>query len=729
MGDDKVISEKNIWLLLPEIGLFHNQKERKEKEMDKRKVTRRDFLKVSAVTVLGTVVAACGPAPTPETIVKEVTKEVPKEVQVTVEVPKGRQEPPMLQARVASGELPPVDERLPENPVVVGGRDAIGVYGGEVRMIHFDPVWCVSNYDWNSERLLHYSDIDLRTIVPNVFESWEVSPDGTSFTFKMRKGMKFSDGEPLTTEDVRFYIEDIWFNTDLNASPMWQIRFDGKDNTVPAKLEVIDDFTFKLTYAAPFGALLAHLTRWEPGNWPSILGPSHFYKQFHNKYTDQAKLDEMAKAAKLDTWVQLFNQHWQWGLGVWQFPAWLKDAPYPVLSTWHIIDQPQEGLFIMERNAYYWKVDLEGNQLPYLDNMRFDYITTADAAKLKLAQNELDSLGMHDVTMAEYPFYKENEPKGNFQVMDYISCMSDRDVFFPQHVLFQEDGTTRDTVMEEIVNHPDFVKALSVAIDRDEINQSLLFGTARMGQLSPLPSSKYYKEKYGTAWAQFDKDLANQLLDGMGLDKKNAQGIRLRTDGQPLTYIIEQAGLRVGPLTPKVCEMVAAYWRDIGIDATSKEVDTTLLDQRLQNGIVQCTVWHADRCTDLLLPLEMRWYIPTDAGQGGPSSKWAAWHNAVDKTAAGLVEPPDQIKQYYDLFAQMTSTTDEDERVKFGQQIFDGLAETPLSIGVILECPAPLIYNKNMRNLPRPKAIMGWDSYGNSTYHPEAYFYEGGTRA
>ncbi len=692
--------------------------------MERRKINRRDFLKVSAVTLVGTVATACGVAPTPQTI--EVTKEVP--VQVTVVVPKGRGEPPLLKGRVDSGELPAVDARLPENPVVVGGRDAIGVYGGEVRMIHFDPVWCVSNYDWNSERLLMYSDIDLRTIVPNIFESWEVTPDGKSYTVKMRKGMKFSDGQPLTTEDVRFYIEDIWFNTELNGSPMWQIRFDGKGNNSPAKLEVIDDFTFKLTYAAPFGALPAHLTRWEPGNWPSILGPSHFYKKFHSKYADQATLDAAVTAAGVETWVQLFNQHWQWGMAVWQFPAWQKDDPYPILSPWQMIDIPQEGLIILERNPYYWKVDLEGNQLPYLDNLRYDYVTQAEAAKLKLAQNEVDSLGMHDVTMAEYPFYKENEPAGNFQVMDYVSAMSDRNVLFPQHVINKEDGT-RDEVMTEIAQHPNFVKALSVAIDRDEINQSLLFGTARMGQLAPLPSSKYYKEKYGTAWAQFDTDLANQLLDEMGLDKKNAQGIRLRSDGEPLTYVIEQAGLRVGPLTPKVCELIAAYWRDIGIDATSKEVETSLLDQRLNNGQVNCTVWHADRCTDLLLPLEMEWFIPTRQGQGGASSLWGRWFLAADKTAEGLVEPPDRIKKYYDLFAKMTSTIDENERVKFGQEIFDGLAENPLGIGLILEGLAPLIYNKNMRNLPRPRAVMGWDSYGNSTYHPEAYFYEGGTRA
>jgi peptide/nickel transport system substrate-binding protein len=705
--------------------------------MSSREIKRREFLKISGAAVLGVAAAACGAQPTPQVIketvqvpVKETVQVPVKEtqvVQVTVVAPKKMGEAPMFKALVDSGKLPPVEKRLPDVPLVVGGRDEIGVYGDEVRMIHFDPVWFVSTYDWNAERMLYYSDIDLRTIVPNILESWQVTPDGKSFTLKLRKGVKFSDGQPVTSEDIRFYIEDMYFNKDLSSSPPWQFRFDGAANTTNCKFEVVDDLTVKFTFAAPFGNFPAHLTRMEPGNNPGIMGPAHYYRQFHNKYTDEAKLVADAKANKLETWVQWFNLHWQWGLGVWQAPGdWIKD--YPVLSPWHIVNLDSAGLIQSERNPYYFKVDQAGNQLPYIDKMRMDYIKNDDAAKLKLAQNEVDTLGMHDVTMANYPFYKQGEAKGNYKVADYISCMSDRDVFFPQHVIFLEDGTTRDTVLEEIVNNPSFTKALSMAIDRDEVNQSLFYGTARMGQMGPMPSSKYYKEKYGTAWAQFDKAAANKLLDDMGL-KKNAQGIRMRKDGKPLTYIIEQGGPRVGPLTAKVSEMVAAYWRDIGLDASSKEVDSALLSTRMNNGQVHCTVWHADRCTDLLLPIEMNWYIPIAGGQGGASSKWSAWYNAADRTAAGLIEPPDQIKKYYDLYAKMTSTTSEDDRVKFGQEIFDGLVDAPLAIGLILECPAPLIYNKNMRNLPRPRATMGWDSYGNSIYHPEAYFYVGGKRA
>jgi len=145
--------------------------------MKKTELKRRDFLKISATSALAALAAACGTqapeepeAPEIEPEAPETEPEAPAEDTGAVEVSGGTGEPPFLADRVAAGELPPLDERLPESPVVVGDRDAIGVYGGEVRMQHFDPVWMTSNYDWNSERMLHYSDQDLRTIVGNIFE-------------------------------------------------------------------------------------------------------------------------------------------------------------------------------------------------------------------------------------------------------------------------------------------------------------------------------------------------------------------------------------------------------------------------------------------------------------------------------------------------------------------------------------------------------------------------------
>lgn len=697
-----------------------------------RKLNRRTFLRLSSIAAAGVVAAACGPQPTAEVVaptkaepveqpeVPEVseptaTVAVQEEVQPTPEAAAKVGEPPLFADRVASGELPPLDQRLPVNPVVVSEGKDLGVYGGELRMIHFDTTWFVSNYGLNAERMLHYSDQDLKTIVPNVFESWEVSDDGKNYTIHLRKGMKWSDGAPVTSEDVRFWWEDVLNNPDLSGGVAYQYRMGGE----LMKLTYPDDFTITVTFAVPFGNFPAHLTRWHIGDW---LIPSHYLKKFHAKYTDINELNQQAVDTKLESWTNLFWRYNDWGMTVWQGPEHALD--YPSISPWIIIDNPQEGLYIWERNPYYWKVDAAGNQLPYIDTMRYDYVLNVEAVKLKIIQADIDYVGPHDVSIADYPLYKENEEKGKYVVADLLSCMTDRYVLFPQH--YQTD----DPVLTDIINHPNFVKALSVAIDREEINESLYYGLAKMGPLTVMPNSKYYKPEYGEAYSKFDKDLANKLLDEMGLDKRDGEGIRLRSDGQPLKFNIEHAGQRVGTSTAAFTELVTSYWRDIGIAATTKEEQENLYKERMHNGHVHCGVWHADASTDMLWPIEPHWFIPTNtAGSGTASTRWSVWYNAADKSAPGLTEPPDYIKELYGLFDQMTSVVDENERVKLGQKILDWLAETPLAIGTVAESPAPILFNKNLRNLPPAKAPIGWDTYGISTYHPESLFYEGGQRA
>jgi peptide/nickel transport system substrate-binding protein len=678
------------------------------------------------------VAAACAPTPTeappavvaptqtPVVVVEEKTVEVEKEVIVTVEVPEGFKEAPGLKAKVDAGELPPVDERLPETPLVVGGRDAIGVYGGEMRMILNGMEWFESAYDLNSERFLHYSDVDTRTIVPNVLEGWESSADGKEWTFKLRKGMKWSDGEPITSEDVRFWWEDFCLGLDQDPwgwGVPWQMRFGGEN----AVVEYPDDFTFKFTFAAPFGNFGAHMTRW--GQNINGIFPSHFCKQYLPKYSDQASIDALVAAEGKEDWKQAIGVWCNWQTGSWYGPPGIEK--YPVYCAWKIYEQPQAGaLYLWEPNPFYWKVDLAGNQLPYIQNLRMDYQQTTDATKLKLVQAEIDLLGQHDVTMNSYPYYKENAEKGNYIVGDYISCMIDRYVLFPQHYLAD------DPVLTEIVNKPEFVQALSVAIDRDEVNETLFFGLARVGGMAPMPTSKYYKPAYGEAWSQYDPELANQLLDSIGLDQKDTEGFRLRPDGQRLTYMIEHPGIRVGESTGKYTEMVSTYWREIGIEATTKEITQALYNERMNGFQVQCGIWHSDRCTDMLLHIQPQWFLPTgDGAQGTACSAWVNWFNAADRNAEDLIQPPDEIKELYGYFDKMTEVVSEDERVMWGQKIFDYLAEKPLQIGLVLECPTPLLFNKNLRNLPRPKSVVGWDTYGLSTYFPEAFYFEGGQRA
>ncbi|MBN1873118.1 MAG: hypothetical protein JXA33_02735 [Anaerolineae bacterium] len=704
--------------------------------MSGRKLKRREFLHLTGAAILGATAAACA-APTPEIIEKivektvevekvvektvevEVEKTVEVEKEVIVEVPEGRSEPPMLEALVAAGTLPPVDERLPVTPFVVGGRDAIGVYGGEVRQIHFDTVWSTDTYDWMSDRLVQYSDLDFRTLVPNMIESWEASDDGTTYTLHMRKGMRWSDGEPLTTEDV-----DFWWQWATGEDLGWiGSAFNGIQNQ-HCELEILDDYTFRCTFDYTFG-LFPHILTRHMGGYPQEgpFMPKHFLQNYHIDYAGEDALKTLMAELEMETWQQVLNRFCsQWGLNTWQFPEWAKD--FPTLAAWIPKEYPAEGLILFERNPYYWKVDLAGNQLPYIDTLRLDYMADTQTMELKLIGAELDWLGMHDVTIAKYPLYKENEEQGKYVVGDYLSCMTDRYTLYPRRTL------PNDLVLEEIANHPNWTRALSVAIDREEINESLFYGQARMGQMAPMPNSAYYKEKYGTAWAQYDTTLANQLLDEMGLDKRDSEGFRLRPDGKRLSYMIEHAGIRVGASVHEFTEMVCTYWREIGIEATTKEIDESLYNERMTANEVECGIWHADRCTDMLLPIQMQWYIPTaDCQQGTVSCSWQSWYTAVDKEAEGIVAPPEDIQQVYAWVDEMRAVLDDDERVAIGQKVFDFLADTPLAIGTVLESPCPLLYNKNMRNLPRPRVPIGWDTYGINTYHPCAFYYEGGERA
>ncbi|MBN1262411.1 MAG: hypothetical protein JXB35_17155 [Anaerolineae bacterium] len=702
--------------------------------MRSKVLSRREFLHLTTAAALGAVATACA-APTPQIIEKTVevekvvektvevqvekTVEIPVEKIVEVEVPEGRNEPPMLEALVKAGQLPPVDERLPMVPFVVGGRDAIGVYGGEVRQIHFDTVWSTDTYDWMSDRMMQYSDADFRTLVPNMIESWEGSDDGKTYTFHMRKGMKWSDGVDLTTEDV-----DFWWNKWATVEGLgWVANPFSGIQSQRCELEILDDYTFRCTFDYTFG-LFPHMLTRNMGGYPQEgpFMPAHFLKDYHPDFAGEEAINKLMAELGMETWQQVTNRFCsQWGLNTWQFPDWAKD--FPTLAAWTPKQYPSDGLIIFERNPYYWKVDLVGNQLPYLDTLRLDYMADQQTMELKLIGGELDWLGMHDVTVAKYPLYKENEAKGNYVIGDYLSCMTDRYTLYPRRTL------SKDPVLEEIVNHPNWTRALSVAIDREEINESLFFGLARMGQMAPMPNSAYFKEKYGSAWAQYDPALANQLLDEMGLTK-GSDGIRVRPDGKPLSYMIEHAGIRVGASVNEFCEMVVTYWREIGIDATGKQIDESLYGERMMANEVECGIWHADRCTDMLLPIQMQWYVPVaDGQQGGVSYAWQQWYAAEDKEAEGLVTPPEEIQQLFTWVDEIKLVVSDDERVAIGQKIFDYLADTPLAIGTVLESPCPILFNKNMRNVPRPKVPFGWDTYGVNTYHPAAFFYEGGERA
>ncbi len=598
-------------------------------------------------------------------------------------------EAPMLAERVASGELPPVEERLPYEPKVMPAPEEIGQYGGTIRKAH-------SWVDSNSELAMMQKEFwiesypresfDAEDMSPNVLQDFSHNEEGTEFTFTLRKGMRWSDGYPVTTEDVRFMWEDVLENEDLTSVfPGW-LRHGGER----AQLEIIDEYTFKLTFAAPFGILPVSMQSIGRGEYNQLLMPSHYMKQFHIDYTSMEDLLPLMDDEGLDEdeWYNLFHARNTPGDG-----ALNADIGFPVLYPWITVDRPSPGVTIFERNPYYFKVDEAGNQLPYVDRLRFELVQDQEMITMKVLAGEVDfEGGAGGLPITNLPIYRENEEQGGYEtrLLDPTTINTPVNYFL--------NRTHDDLVWREIVNDPRFSQALSLGINREEINQLVFFGMGEPIQGTDVTGSTFWEPEFSEAYIEYDPDRANQLLDEMGLDQRR-DGWRLRPDGEFLRLPVEF--FEVNPNNVPVTELVVEYWRDLGIRADMRVIEPSLWWQRQQANETVMSVWHED---NVRASLPFFWYVPHFLYHSyGPL--WTRWYNTEGRDGE---EPPEHIMELFALYETVMETTDNEERIEAGKEILRAQAHHLFQLGTVGRVPAVLIANRDLRNLPDWAICTQW---------------------
>lgn len=637
----------------------------------------RLFKSVMLLAATSMLFAACTQAPAPTAAPAEpaAPAEQPAAPAEQPAAPAGKyQESPVLAAKVQAGELPPVDERLPEDPFIVGPGVILsetdlpdwqpGKYGGTLRSAHAVANWAPDIFVMMNEPLLSAPGIGVQGIRGNVVKDFKVENDNKEITFYLRKGLKWSDGTPVTTEDVRFVWEDIYGNEKLYPNGVPNIFRTGYAPTgEPGTLEIIDDFTFKVTFAAPYGGFLRNLTIEGWRGYTELLRPSHYLKQFHPTYTDMEKLKPLMEEQKLtDEWWNLFNLK--------DCTNWEMTNPlcvnYPALNPW--IGAPaDQGVLKFERNPYYYKVDTEGKQLPYIDTIISTQMENVEMVNVKVVTGDVDFL-RESTALVKVPLYKENEDKANIRV-----------VLLDMHVDssgLRLNQTYSDTVWQEISGDVRFRKAVSHAINRQELIDSIYFGYASL----PLTT-------VGEQNATYDVALANKLLDEMGLDKKNADGIRLRPDGAPLTILLEH-GAHAPDLAP-VAEIVQTNLRDVGIDMQVKQIDSSLWGQRWNNNEIQATVmWSHDQ----------GWANDGTSGNVDRAGRlWAVWYNTQGKEG---VEPPAWVKKAWQLDETRWGTVPgSDEYNRLWEEGRAWERENLPYINFVEQVKYPMIANKDLRNV------------------------------
>jgi len=605
-------------------------------------------------------------------------------------------EAPMLRVQVAAGELPPVEERIPEEPKVIKPLEEIGQYGGTLNIGDLGPFNAIDARELRVQGLFEISN-DGTKVLPNVAKGYDLSEDKKTLTIFLRKGLKWSDGYPLTVDDILFWWEDITLNKEVTPVVPGYWKSGGK---LP-EFEKIDDYTLRIHFPLPYPNVMSTLGH----NWMSSLmpfcPPKHYLKKFHKKYNPEA--DKLAKERGFDSWNVAIGAIMNAGYYRWNF-----DPNIPTFDT-YVIKEIAPNYQIWERNSYFWAVDTEGNQLPYIDRYVGRLYEDKEVLVMKILSGEID-LSAFNLGLEDYPVLKKNEEKGNYRTTMWKGPYGSICIFAPNQ-------NHPDPVMRRINQDLRFREALSLAINREEIDEVVFFGLSTPRQLTVNPSVSYFKEEWGKAYAEYNPEKANRLLDEMGLKWNETQESRLRPDGKSLAITIEYYPA-FGSQAP-ICELVKEYWEDIGIKVVLKSEDRQLYQERSTAGVLDLGIWNSDGTTELL----GYGFWASMLNLGGTMASAIKWQQWKDTGGEKGEEPPEHVKRLFELEDKWWSATTREKYISLAQEIYDWHAKYLFFIGTVGMPPFPVVVKNNLRNVPE-EAYFGWEGDFWASVEPETFFFK-----
>lgn len=608
-------------------------------------------------------------------------------------------ESPFMERLVRLGKLPPVDRRVPRTPSIVpfdGSKDRqTGVHGGVLRMLvgRTKDIRLMVVYGY--ARLVAY-DRDL-SIKPDILERYEVE-EGRRFTFHLRKGHKWSDGHPFTTDAFRYYWKDVANHPKLAPlGPPRQLVVDGEK----ARFEVIDDTTVRYSWSKPNPDFLPALAGATP---LYIYRPAHYLKRYHARYADPAKLTKLVKKSRRRNWAALHNR---------RDNQYKNDNPkLPTLQPWINRTKPPSQRFEFTANPYYHRVDPEGRQLPYIPKVM---MTVADPKiiPLKTAAGESD-LQARGISFGNYTVLKGAEKRHDQKVLLWRTAKGSHIALFP-------NLNVRDPAWRKLFRERRFRRALSMATDRHEINQVIYFGLAIEGNNTVLPQSPLYKPDYRQRWAKLDIKRANKILDGLGLTKRSSRGIRLLPDGRPMEIVVETAG--ESSEQSDVLELVHDSWKSAGIKLFTRPSQREVLRNRIFAGETMVSVWSGHENGIPTADTAPDEFAPTSQQQ----LQWPKWGQYY-QTNGQAGEPIDieAARRLMELRNAWVFAPSIEEKEKLWRQMLELYTDNVFSIGLISGVLQPVVTSNRLRNVPE-KGIYNWSPGAHfGIYRPDTFWFKNG---
>jgi peptide/nickel transport system substrate-binding protein len=626
-------------------------------------------------------------------------------------MPRTFKEAPELAALVQQNRLPPVAQRLPEEPLVLKPLNEVGRYGGTWRRGFVGPGDGENGNRINASDKLLFWDYSGNRIIPSVAKNVQMSADGKVTRVTLRKGMKWSDGHPFTADDFVFWFEDIYGNRELLPAGVPDMQPAGRPGRIVKVDEVTVEFQFDVPYFL-FTEMLAGDTLIGAGFAVGMYqnrsfgcyAPKHYLSQFLPKYSNEAQVNTRARAEGFENWVRMIHSKKDWNL----------NPELPVIGPWRTTRPINTPTWAMERNPFYFAVDTDGNQLPYINQIVMSLAEDLEVLNLRAMSGQYDMQERH-IDIAKLPVILENRDRGNYDLhLDLAFNGSDTTIHFNQSFV-------ADAEIAKWLTNADFRRALSLAIDRNQMNETFWLGLGTPGSTVPAESMPQNPgPEWRNKWSTLDRAQANRMLDGLGLTRKDSEGYRLRTDnGQRLRLQIQT--VRAFLPWPQQMEMVAQHWRQVGIFAEVREMERVLSLTRVQNNEHHIMVW-TNGGTELLY-LFPRHAIPVDPVEAYMGPEFAKWFASNGRLGREPTDP--NIKRIFDLFNSAAGQQDE-ARNNTAKEIWKILADQVYSIGTVGQSPALMgvrLASRRLGNIPS-RACIAQHCRTPGSSHPETFYYK-----
>lgn len=581
-----------------------------------------------------------------------------------------------------NSKLPPLADRIPQEPLVVAPYDSIGTYGGTFDALSNATESGTSDFmAVRHVNLVRYSD-DLETIVPNIAKGWEWNDDFTQLTFFLRKGHKWSDGAPFGAADVEFWYENLAVDSNVREKPKDYVLVGGKPMTV----DVIDENTVRFNLPAPKPGLLSHFAN----HYAQGFQPKHFLGKFHPQVNPDA--DKEAKKIGFENGYAVIAAYY--GSSDWM------DTPTPMLTNATKLDKmPADTVPTLEShiltaestegrhlvaNPYFHMVDTAGNQLPYISEQDELFVGESEVRLLKLVNGEV-TYKAQALNLDYAPMLLENQEKSNFTIE------MKPEVALPT---FGFNVTSENLEKRKVFNNVKFRQAMSVAMNRDEINEVIFFGLGKGQQyiaFSPTPS--FVDAKWEQYYAQFDTKLANSLLDEIGMKDTDGDGMRELPNGDKLVLNLQVATQAV---SIKLVELVGQQWKNVGIDNTVKEVTTDEFRSAMSSNQLDVTMYTKGQPLAVILGVSELFIPPYDNYFNQRTAM--LWGEYLDSDGASGVKPPAWAYQMIeDISAFQSAKAGSPDSIKFGRRLVKNTAENLLFIGTV-KSVSPIYHSNNLKN-------------------------------